>query len=129
MAYDGYPCLRVEVRDGVAWVTIDHPPINLFDMALIGDMLRVGEALEKDDAVLQGNDTLYGLAAGVWTRDVQKAHRVARAIRAGTVWVNCYNVLDPVSPFGGYKQSGYGRELGRASIDLYTQLKSVWMRV
>jgi acyl-CoA reductase-like NAD-dependent aldehyde dehydrogenase len=84
---------------------------------------------DESDAVLQGNDTLYGLAAGVWTRDVSKAHRVARAIRAGTVWVNCYNVIDAISPFGGYKESGYGRELGRYALDLYTQVKSVWLRL
>src|SRR5262245_2363683 len=96
---------------------------------IFGPVVSVIPFKDETDAVLQGNDTLYGLAAGVWTRDVQKAHRVARAIRAGTVWVNCYNVFDPVSPFGGYKQSGYGRELGRSSIDLYTQIKSVWMRV
>ena len=70
-----------------------------------------------------------GLAAGVWTRDVSKAHRVARAIRAGTVWVNCYNVFDVVGPFGGYKQSGYGRELSKYALDLYTQVKSVWLKV
>jgi acyl-CoA reductase-like NAD-dependent aldehyde dehydrogenase len=96
---------------------------------IFGPVVSVIPFKDETDAVLQGNDTLYGLAAGVWTRDVQKAHRVARAIRAGTVWVNCYNVFDPTSPFGGYKQSGYGRELGRTSIDLYTQVKSVWMRV
>jgi len=96
---------------------------------IFGPVVSVIPFKDENDAVLQGNDTLYGLAAGVWTRDVQKAHRVARAIRAGTVWVNCYNVFDPVSPFGGYKQSGYGRELGRSSIDTYTQVKSVWMRV
>jgi len=65
----------------------------------------------------------------VWTRDVGKAHRVARAIRAGTVWVNCYNVFDVTSPFGGYKQSGYGRELGRSSLETYTQTKSVWVQL
>jgi acyl-CoA reductase-like NAD-dependent aldehyde dehydrogenase len=96
---------------------------------IFGPVVSVIPFTDETDAVLQGNDTLYGLAAGVWTRDVQKAHRVARAIRAGTVWVNCYNVFDPVSPFGGYKQSGYGRELGRTSIDTYTQTKSVWIRV
>ena len=84
---------------------------------------------DENDAVLQGNDTLYGLAAGVWTRDVSKAHRVARAIKAGTVWINCYNQIEVTSPFGGYKQSGFGRELGKHSLELYTQIKSVWLKM
>jgi acyl-CoA reductase-like NAD-dependent aldehyde dehydrogenase len=84
---------------------------------------------DERDAVLQGNDTMYGLAAGVWTRDVSKAHKVARALKAGTVWVNCYNQIDPTSPFGGYKQSGFGRELGKHSLELYTQIKQVWLKV
>jgi acyl-CoA reductase-like NAD-dependent aldehyde dehydrogenase len=96
---------------------------------IFGPVVSVIPFKDENDAVLQGNDTLYGLAAGVWTRDVSKAHRVARALRAGTVWVNCYNVIDAVSPFGGYKESGYGRELGRYAIDLYTQVKSVWLRL
>src|SRR5262245_51581590 len=75
---------------------------------IFGPVVSVIPFKDESDAVLQGNDTLYGLAAGVWTRDVSKAHRVARAIRAGTVWVNCYNVFDATSPFGGYKESGYG---------------------
>ena len=96
---------------------------------IFGPVVSVIPFKDETDAVLQGNDTLYGLAAGVWTRDVSKAHRVARAIRAGTVWVNCYNVSDATSPFGGYKESGYGRELGRHALDLYTQVKSVWLRL
>ncbi len=96
---------------------------------IFGPVVAVIPFTDEHDAVLQGNDTLYGLAAGVWTRDVSRAHRVARAIRAGTVWVNCYNVFDAASPFGGYKESGYGRELGRYALDLYTQVKSVWMRI
>ena len=96
---------------------------------IFGPVVSVIPFKDEHDVVLQGNDTAYGLAAGVWTRDVSKAHRVARAIRAGTVWVNCYNLIDAVSPFGGYKESGYGRELGRYAIDLYTQVKSVWMRL
>jgi acyl-CoA reductase-like NAD-dependent aldehyde dehydrogenase len=96
---------------------------------IFGPVVALIPFKDETDAVLQGNDTLYGLAAGVWTRDVAKAHRVARAIRAGTVWVNCYNVFDVISPFGGYKQSGYGRELGPEALDLYTQVKSVWMRL
>src|SRR5438105_7285830 len=96
---------------------------------IFGPVVSVIPFKDEDDAVLQGNDTAYGLAAGIWTRDVSKAHRVARAIRAGTVWVNCYNVFDPSSPFGGYKESGYGRELGRYALDLYTQVKRVWLQI
>jgi acyl-CoA reductase-like NAD-dependent aldehyde dehydrogenase len=92
----------------------------------------VGAAIsfkDENDAVLQGNDTDYGLSAAVWTRDLSRAHKVARALKAGTVWVNCYNQLDPISPFGGYKQSGFGRELGKHAIELYTQIKSVYIKL
>ena len=84
---------------------------------------------DESDAVLQGNDTTYGLGAGVWTKDVSRAHAVARKLRAGSVWVNCYGMIDPISPFGGYKQSGFGRELGKHSIELYTQIKSVYVKL
>jgi acyl-CoA reductase-like NAD-dependent aldehyde dehydrogenase len=84
---------------------------------------------DENDAVLQGNDTTYGLGAGVWTQDVGRAHKVARALKAGSVWVNCYGIIDPISPFGGYKESGFGRELGRHSIELYTQIKSVYVKL
>src|SRR3989338_14799 len=82
---------------------------------------------DESDAVFQGNETTYGLAAGVWTKDIKKAHAVAKALKAGTVWVNCYNVFDACSPFGGFKQSGYGREGGIHALELYTQTKSVWV--
>lgn len=84
---------------------------------------------DLNDAVFQGNETTYGLAAGVWTKDVKKAHGVAKALKAGTVWVNCYNVFDPSAPFGGYKQSGFGREGGIHALELYTQIKTVWMNL
>jgi acyl-CoA reductase-like NAD-dependent aldehyde dehydrogenase len=84
---------------------------------------------DETDAILQGNDTTYGLGAGIWTRDISRAHKVARALRAGSVWINCYGLIDPISPFGGYKQSGFGRELGPQSIDLYTQVKSVYVKL
>jgi len=77
------------------------------------------------DAVQKGNDTRYGLAAGVWTRDLRKAHQAAAALEAGTVWVNCYNAFDNASPWGGMKQSGWGREKGPYGLDLFTQIKSV----
>jgi acyl-CoA reductase-like NAD-dependent aldehyde dehydrogenase len=80
---------------------------------------------DEDDLVAKANGTIYGLVAGVWTRDVARAHRVAHALKAGTVYVNCYHVVDAVTPWGGYKQSGWGRELGPYALDLYTELKNV----
>ncbi|MGW0828444.1 aldehyde dehydrogenase family protein [Streptomyces sp. NPDC002845] len=86
----------------------------------------VAQPFSTDDGVVrQANDTDFGLAAGVWTRDISKAHRIARRLKAGTVWVNTYNAFDTALPFGGYKQSGWGRELGEGAIDLYTQVKAV----
>jgi phenylacetaldehyde dehydrogenase len=80
---------------------------------------------DLDDLIARANDTVYGLGAGVWTKDIAKAHKVAAGIRAGTVWVNCYNVFDAAMPFGGYKQSGWGREMGHHALELYTEVKSV----
>ncbi|UCE03747.1 MAG: aldehyde dehydrogenase family protein [Candidatus Latescibacterota bacterium] len=82
-----------------------------------------------DRLVEQANDTPYGLAAGVWTRDVQKAHSLARRLKAGTVWVNTYNMFDSAAPYGGYKASGFGRESGVAALESYTQLKTVWVDI
>jgi len=80
-----------------------------------------------EQGVALANQSMYGLAAGVWTKDIQKAHRVARALKAGTVWVNTYNFYDPAAPFGGYKASGFGRDLGREALDGYLETKSVWV--
>jgi len=80
---------------------------------------------DVDDLVAKANNTEYGLAAGVWTRDIAKAHRIASKLRAGTVWINCYNVFDAALPFGGYKQSGWGREMGHEVLELYTEVKAV----
>jgi len=96
---------------------------------IFGPVASVIPFKDENDAILQGNDTTYGLAAAVWTNDVGRAHKVARALKAGTVWINCYNNVDPISPFGGYKQSGIGRELGKYAIDLYTQIKSVYVKL
>lgn len=82
-----------------------------------------------DEVITQANDTVYGLGAGIWTKDIKKAHRVANVLKAGTVWINCYSAFDVASPFGGCKQSGYGRECGKDALDLYTQIKSVWVNL
>jgi aldehyde dehydrogenase (NAD+) len=78
-----------------------------------------------DEVIARANATHYGLAGAVWTRDMKRALKVANGLRAGTVWVNCYNVMDIRSPFGGFKQSGIGRELGEYGLQQYTQVKSV----
>lgn len=92
---------------------------------IFGPVVSVIKFKDERDAIHQANDTIYGLASAVWTKDLTKAHRVAKAIKAGTVWVNCYNVLPNEAPFGGYKQSGIGRELGLHAMSLYTEVKSV----
>jgi aldehyde dehydrogenase (NAD+) len=94
---------------------------------IFGPVLAVLTFDDEEEAVATANRSMYGLAAAVWTRDVKKAHRIARDLEAGTVWINTYHPLDAASPFGGYKQSGYGRELGSYALDLYTQIKSVWV--
>lgn len=94
---------------------------------IFGPVLSVLTFEDMDDLVEKANSTIYGLAAGIWTRDIGKAHTLARRIQAGTIWINAYGALSAETPFGGYKQSGFGRELGRCGIDLYTQVKSVWV--
>jgi len=80
---------------------------------------------DPGELVAKANNSAYGLAAGIWTRDIQKAHRLAAQLRAGTVWINCYNIFDAALPFGGYKQSGWGREMGHDALELYTEVKAV----
>ena len=82
-----------------------------------------------EEVIPRVNATPYGLAAGVWTRDIAKAHRVAAELKAGTVWINCYNIFDAALPFGGYKQSGWGREMGHEVLELYTETKAVVVNI
>jgi phenylacetaldehyde dehydrogenase len=92
---------------------------------IFGPVVCVQGFDDLDEVIARGNETAYGLAASVWTKDIGKAHKVAAGLRAGTVWINCHNVFDAAAPFGGYKKSGYGREMGRHALDLYTQTKNV----
>jgi aldehyde dehydrogenase (NAD+) len=96
---------------------------------VFGPFATVTTFTDEDEAIRIANDTRYGLGAGLWTRDVKRAHRVARAIRSGMVWVNCYKRVHPGSPFGGVGESGYGREMGFEVMREYTQPKSVWINV
>jgi phenylacetaldehyde dehydrogenase len=92
---------------------------------IFGPVVTAIPFTDPAELVATANNSVYGLAAGVWTRDVSKAHRVAAQLRAGTVWINCYNVFDAALPFGGYKQSGWGREMGHEALEMYTEVKSV----
>lgn len=96
---------------------------------IFGPVLVAMPFEDLDEIARKANDTPYGLGASIWSRDLSKVHRLIPKIKAGTVWVNCHNLIDPALPFGGYKQSGIGREMGRSVIDLYTENKSVCMAV
>jgi aldehyde dehydrogenase (NAD+) len=104
-----------------------EPTMTIAREEIFWPVLAVLSFDDFDHGVKVANQTMYGLAAGIWTKDIQKAHRAARAIRAGTVWINSYNVYDAGAPFGGFKASGFGRDLGREALDAYLETKTVWV--
>jgi aldehyde dehydrogenase (NAD+) len=103
------------------------PEMTIAREEIFGPVLATIEFSDVDEAIAKANDSQYGLAAAVWTRDVKKAHYVARKLQAGTVWINTYNIYDTAAPFGGYKASGFGREMSSHALEHYTQVKSVWV--
>jgi aldehyde dehydrogenase (NAD+) len=113
--------VEATVFDGVT------PEMTIAREEIFGPVLAVLAFDDLEEGVRLANQSMYGLAAGIWTRDISKAHRVARAIKAGAVWVNTYNLYDSAAPFGGYKASGFGRDLGREGLEGYLETKTVWI--
>jgi phenylacetaldehyde dehydrogenase len=106
-------------------LTNTRPDMRIVREEIFGPVVVAAPFQSVDDIAKVANDTPYGLGAGIWTKDISKAHALAKRIRAGTVWINCYNIFDASLPFGGYKQSGWGREMGHQVLEAYTELKSV----
>ena len=94
---------------------------------IFGPVMSILKFRDTEELIERANNTMFGLAAAVWTRDVQRAHKIASSVRAGTVWVNCYDAFDAAAPFGGFKMSGLGRELGEAALNNYLEDKTVTM--
>ena len=106
-----------------------NPKMKVVQEEIFGPVVTAIPFKSTDDVLPQANDSVYGLAAGIWTKDISKAHAVASKLKAGTVWINCYNIFDAALPFGGYKQSGWGREMGKDALELYTEVKAVCTRL
>jgi acyl-CoA reductase-like NAD-dependent aldehyde dehydrogenase len=103
------------------------PQMKIAQEEIFGPVLAALKFRDVEEAAEIANCTIYGLVSAVWTRDITVAHRMAQRIKAGSVWINAYNCFDSASPFGGYKQSGFGREMGAHALESYTQVKSVWV--
>lgn len=106
-----------------------QPRMKVMREEIFGPVVCAMPFKSPEDIGPVANGSAFGLAAGIWTQDISQAHSIARLIRAGNVWINCYNIFDAALPFGGYKQSGWGREMGREAIDLYTETKAVTVRL
>jgi phenylacetaldehyde dehydrogenase len=106
-----------------------QPGMRVIEEEIFGPVVCAVPFKDEADVLKAANSNIYGLAAAVWSKDISKAHRLAKGLRAGTVWVNCYNIFDAAMPFGGYKQSGWGREMGAEALQLYTETKSVCVRL
>lgn len=105
------------------------PTMKVVQEEIFGPVVTAMPFKSVDEIAAEANNTTYGLAAGIWTKDIAKAHSLANKLKAGTVWINCYNVFDAAMPFGGYKQSGWGREMGKEALELYTETKAVCVRI
>ncbi len=106
-------------------LTDTNPNMKVEAEEIFGPVVTVAPFKSIEDVMPTANGSNYGLAAGIWTQDISKAHRLAKRLRAGTVWINCYNVFDAAMPFGGYKESGWGREMGHEVLENYLETKSV----
>jgi len=105
------------------------PDSTIIQEEIFGPVVVATKFRDTDEVVALANDTRFGLAAGIWSNDVSTVHNVAARLRAGTVWANCYGVFDPALPFGGYKESGWGREMGHEVLNYFTEVKTVIVSV
>ena len=96
---------------------------------IFGPVVSVISFADEAELIKQANDTIYGLSAGIWTTNITRAHRFAKEIKAGVIWINTYNMFNAASPFGGYKQSGYGRELGAYGLEEFTEVKAIQLKL